>query len=52
MTGAPEPGWIPGGVTYMFISDVVPEPNSIVLAALGAFGLVGYGRRRGKVASA
>jgi hypothetical protein len=52
VTGAPEPGWIPGGVTYIFISDVVPEPSSIVLAALGAFGLVGYGRRRGKVASA
>jgi hypothetical protein len=50
-TGAPEPGWVPGGVTYIFISDV-PEPSGIVLAGFGALGLVGYGWRRRKLATA
>jgi hypothetical protein len=43
----PEPGYIPGGVTYRFISEpgAVPEPGAITLALLGAFGMFGYAWR-------
>jgi hypothetical protein len=40
-TGAPEPGWIPGGVTYIFISDV-PEPNTLLLAGGGSLAILSW----------
>jgi len=46
-----EPGYIPGGINYTFISDgtaSTPEPSTLVLAGLGALGLAGYSWRRGR----
>jgi hypothetical protein len=46
-----EPGYIPGGINYTFISDgtaSTPEPSTLVLAGLGALGLAGYTWQRGR----
>jgi hypothetical protein len=42
--GVTDPGYIPGGVTYNFTSDV-PEPVTICLLGLGALSLIRRKRR-------
>jgi hypothetical protein len=47
----PEPGSIPGGITYVFIGDT-PEPATMALAGVGALGMAIYGWRRRRLALA
>jgi hypothetical protein len=45
----------PGGALdniYHFTSDAIPEPSSIIMLSIGAFGAAGYGWRRRKAGAA